>query len=262
MTTVSEIITDAFRQSNLISVNGTLTTNQRTEALRYLNRIVKSVYGNEAGEQLDPVPLGRDNISRPSGFPWYDNVPPAEWFVPKNSVLMLNIDEAVTVYLHPTPDDGTRLGAIDVAGNLATYNVVINGNGRNIEGASSVTLATNGLSTEWFYRQDTGNWYKLATLVASDTFPFPVEFDDLFVSMLALRLNPAYAAEMDQQSMLVLQRARSQFRARYRQTIQMPSELGLLRMPNTTADRYYWAQQGYSYGWYNPTAAFNAGLPY
>ena len=75
MTLVSEIISDAFRLSNITRVGGSPTSDQETEALRYLNRIVKSVFGNEAGENFLPFPIGDRGISRPSEYPGWTNTP-------------------------------------------------------------------------------------------------------------------------------------------------------------------------------------------
>lgn len=257
-TLVSQLIRDAYRQSNLIGINTAVTTAQSDEGLRYLQRIVKASYGNDASEALQQLPLGRDNISRPSGYPWYNNNPGGNWFVPKNTQLMCNLTESVQVYLHPYPDDGTRFGVNDISDTFASNNLIINGNGRTIEDTTSVTLSTNGTDSQWFFQQSTGNWYKLTDLITTDPFPFPAEFDDYFITLLAIRLNPSYGSALDPQSDAAYKKAKREFVARYHQTIQTRSELGLIRMPNSTADRYYWTHGGY-YG--NPTDLFNSGLP-
>lgn len=260
MTLVSEIISDAFRQSNITAVGASPTTAQQTEALRHLNRLVKSVSGAEAGEPLQNFPIGRTNISKPAGYPWYDNLPDGDWFAPKNIRAMLNLSEAVTIYLHPAPDDGSRFGVVDIAGNLATYNVTINGNGNNIETTSSITLNTNDTNTEWMYRADTGNWVKYSNLISSDTFPYPIEFDDFFITMLAIRLNPAYGASLDPQSDAVLSRTSRQLKARYKQVKPTRSEMGLLRLTRMAADRDAWSDFYDDYS--SPTEIFNRGRPW
>src|SRR3546814_19127941 len=85
MTLVSQIITDSFRKSNLIAIGTTPTAAQQTEALRYLNRMVKPVFGDEVGEPLTALPIGSLTIDRTSGYPWWDTVPDGDWFVPKNT---------------------------------------------------------------------------------------------------------------------------------------------------------------------------------
>jgi hypothetical protein len=259
MTLVSTIITDAYRQSNLIAVGTTETTAQQTEALRYLSRIVKGVFGAEAGENLEAFPIGSTNINRPSGYPWWNTVPDdTDWFVPENIRVMLNLSQSVTLYLHPEPDDGSRFAAIDVAGTLSTNPVTIYGNGRLIENAQSITLNTDNANSEWFYRSDMANWQKYAPIAIDDTFPFPEEFDDYFITMLALRINPSYGAMIDDQSNAMLRKVSRQLKARYRSKIPQRSELGLIRMPVVSADREFLTND---YTIYNPNTLFDKGWP-
>src|SRR3546814_10171580 len=82
--------------------------------------MVKSVFGDEVGEPLTALPIGSLNIDRPSGYPWWDTVPDGDWFVPKNTRAVFNLEAPLDLYLHPEPDDGSRLAVVDVAGNLAT----------------------------------------------------------------------------------------------------------------------------------------------
>jgi hypothetical protein len=259
MTLTSEIITDAYRQSNLLPIGTSPTVDQQNEALRYLNRIVKSVFGNEAGDPLQAFPVGRNNIDRPSGFPWYDTVPDNDWFVPKNTRAMLNLDAPISLYLHPMPDDGSRFAVIDVSENVSTNNCTVYGNGRLIEGANSITLSTDSVDKEWFYRADLGNWMLYSPLTDATIFPFPEEFDDYFITLLAMRLNPAYGVMIDAQSKMIFDRAGRQLRARYTQNIPTRVELGLIRMPKTTHQRYLWDN---FYGYYDPSAMFDKGWPY
>lgn len=259
MTLVSTIISDAFRQSNLLALGVSPTTAQSDEALRYLNRIVKGVFGKEAGENFTSMPVGRANISRPSGYPWYNDVPDSDWFVPENVRLVFNLENSLDIYLSPRPDDGARFAVIDPAGNLATYPVTVYGNGRLIEDVESIVLNTDGYSGEWFYRADLSTWKLYSPLLTSDTFPFPEEFDDFFITLLAVRLNPSYGASLDEQSDMMMKRAQNILRARYTQHEEVPVELGLLRMPKTAIDRDRW---GGVYDFYNPNDMFNKGYPW
>lgn len=259
MTIVQQIITDAYRQSNLLAIGESPSLGQQDEGLRYLNRIVKSVFGNEAGDPLEAFPIGRDNINRPAGYPWWNDVPDNDWFVPKNIRVMLNIENPVSLYLHPDPDDGTRFAAIDVSNTLSTNNVTVYGNGRLIESGFTTVLNTDGVDREWFYRADLGNWMRYSPLEVADEFPFPEEFDDFFITLLAIRINPAYGQAIDEQSKFIFERASKQLKARYTQTEQQRSELGLLRMPKVAADRDRW---GDAYRFYNPNNMFDKGWPY
>ncbi len=258
MTLVSQIITDAYRQSNLLAIGVSPTANQITEALRYLNRILASVLGNEVGEPLIDFPIGRSGIDRPAGYPWYNTTPSNNWFVPQNHRVMLNLQEGTTLYLHPRPDNGARFGVTDILGNLSTYPVVIDGNGRNIESSSTVTLSTNSLIREWIYRADMGSWVRVVTVIESDTFPFPQEFDDFFITLLAMRINPSYGVDLDSQSQYILSRGRSQLRARYHTDIPSRSDIGLVRLSRVASDRdsfIYWSDY-----WGDPNSFFNRGF--
>lgn len=259
MTLTSDILSDAYRQSNLIAIGVPLTTAQQTEALRYLNRIVKSVLGNEVGDPLTAFPIGRDNINRPSGYPWWDTVPSNDWFVPNNIRVMLNITAPISLYLHPDPNDGSRFAAIDTSGDLSTYPATVYGNGRTIENALSIVLNTNGYDAEWLYRGDLGNWQKCIPLNYGDTFPFPEEFDFFFIGQLAMHLNPTFGVQMDGQTQATFARAKTQLRARYTQNIPARSELALIRPTKMAADRDQW---GNTYWLYQPNAMFDKGWPW
>lgn len=259
MTTVSDIIKYAFRQSNLIAAGTEPTDTEKTEALYYLNTIVSSATGNEVGDPLVSFPIGRNGIQRPAGYPWWNTVPDNNWFVPKNTRIMLNLDSTVELWLHPDPNDGTRFGIIDVPGNLSTYPVIVHGNGRTIDGATSITLNTDGTDSEWMYRADTGNWTKYAPLLLTDDFPFPKDFDDYFITTLSMRLNPSFGVEVDPQSIETLKNGKSQIRARYAQVMPQRSELALIRPAKLAADRDLW---GSSYWLYQPNQMFDKGWPW
>jgi hypothetical protein len=259
MTTVATILTDAFRQSNLVAAGVEPTAAETAEALRYLNRIVKSVFGAEAGENLTAIPVGSDTISRPSGYPWYDTVPDQDWFVPTNVRLISNLDQTLSLYLHPAPDDGSRFAFIDSKGDISANPVTVYGNGHRIEDAPSIVIGTDRTDSEWFFRADLANWLKTAPLLSIDTFPFPEEFDDFFITMLAIRLNPSYGVMLDQQSDLILKRSTRQLKARYVQNKPIHSEIGLLRLTKMAVDRDRWNSY---YEIYDPNAMFVKGWPY
>ncbi len=260
MTTVYQIIVDAYRQSNLVGLGIAPTQPQEAEALRYLERIVAQAFGNEAGDSLTGFPIGRNNIERPAGYPSWGTVPDNQWFVPKNTRCNLNLETTgVELYLDPFATDGGRFAIVDSSNNLATYPVTIKGNGFFIEGAESITLNTNGIEREWFFRADLGEWKRCSPLQLFDEFPFPKEFDDYFIISLAFRLNPAYQRQLDPQSKIMWDKSRNALTSRYAQVTEMPSEWALLRMSKMTADRNYWTGSTTSY---NPNAMFNKGWPW
>ena len=256
MTTVAQIIQDAFRASNLVATGASPTSDEQTEALRLLNRLVKSTIGNEAGEDFTNLPLGSEDVSRPSDHIWYDGNPGNDWFVPKNVRIVANLNEALSLYLHPEPNDGTRFAIVDIQQNFSTNPVTVYGNGRRINGQESVVLDTDGENSEWFYRADLGDWLPYASLNVEATFPFPEEFDEYFILSLAMRVNPLYGTSIDPQLSAMLARSRSQLRARYEQKIFVPSELSLLRMAKTPSNQGVWQDH---YGPYDSSVVFEKG---
>lgn len=253
MTLVSEIITDAYRETDIISINATPTAAELAEGLRLLNRVRLSVIGNEAGENLEEYPIGRNNVDAPSGFPYDQDYLYQDWFLPVNKRAVMNLETPFTLRLHPKPNDGARFGIVDASLNFATNPVTIDGNGRLVDGATSVVLNTNGYSGTWFYSAATATWDLVdASVLLADVWPFPPEFDSLFVTMLALRINPRHSLQMDPQSLAEYRRVLGQFKARYRQTVWANSELGLRRLSYGSGNRMH-DQFG------NGTDEFNVG---
>lgn len=238
MTTIARsIIADALRESGILALGETVSAESEAEALTRLNVIIRSLLGNEAGEELLPVSFGTYNLSNSFGKAKDQSSIILSTYLPSNTRLYVNKNTVQTIFLDPNPADGSRVSIIDSAGNFATYNLIVDGNGRSIEGASTSTLATNGQTKEWFYRADTGNWVLISDLTEESVLPFPSEFDDLIVTMLAMRLNPRYGQTIPPESLEALRRSRGQFRSRYRQNHPISSELALLRL-NSDRNKY------------------------
>lgn len=237
MTTIRTIIGDSLREAGIIEVGDEPEAPIFEEALRRINTLYKSLFGNELGDPYTTYNYGTSGLT--NVFAQFEDQSSNidSTYVPQNTRLVLNNDSAVTLYLAPNPRDGARLAIIDNAGNLATYNVTLSGNGRLIESTASVVLSTNSLKREWFYRADLGSWTRVSDLLADDESPLPGEFDDFLVTLMALRLNPRHGATTSDEMIEVLKRIRTIFRARYRQVTEEDSELGLQRMPS---NRRYW----------------------
>lgn len=215
MTTTLEIITSAYRESNLIAIGTAPTAPQQAEALKRLNALVSSVYGYEVGDPLVDWPVGVAGVVDDVGE-WDSNA----WTYPAaNARLIANHDSATTVYLPPAPDDGARVAVIDPAGRLSSAPITLDGNGRTVEGSPSVTVSVDGTERTWLYRADKGNWTRLSELTGDvgEEFPFPSEFDDYFITKLAMRLNPRYGRSMSGESVAEMDRVLEKLRARYRQ---------------------------------------------
>lgn len=252
MTLISSLITDAFREGNIIPLAKAPSDNQVTEALRLYNQNILSIYGNDAGENLLDWPLGTYGIDDPN------YVDPRNPYVIQrpgiNRRLLATATSALTVFLTPTPQDGSRMGITDPFGRLAAFPVTLDANGRTIEGGPTVVLNTNGTNRKWFYRADKGAWVKLTALLATDENPFPEEFDAFFYIGLAMRLNPRYGREMDAQTATVFKAARNSFIARYLQAqpLQIDDSLSWPFMSTQGYDpqRSFSSNVAFNRGWY------------
>lgn len=232
MTTIRQLITDAMRESGILAVGVSPDAEEHTEALRHMHRLLRSLFGNELGERLKSANYGSSNMANPYGTAEDMSADIEASYIPSNCRLVLNNSEAATLYLHPQPQDGARLSVVDSKGNLATYNIILNGNGRQIEDATSVTLSTNFLNRDWFYRADLAKWVRVTDPDADDESPLPMEFDDYLTTLLAFRLNPRYGAETHVNLIETRRDFRSKFRARYRQIVEEMVEDGLLFLPS------------------------------
>lgn len=215
MTLVSDIISQSLRESNLIAVGADATPAEAAEALTRLSSIVLSVLGSEIGYVLEDWNVtNATTILRPSGF--VANT--ASFVIPAQARLIANLSVATALNLDPQPQDGQRVSVVDAANNFATRNFTLNGNGRLIDGATSAVLATNLSRKQWVYRADQANWISVEPLSADDQMPFPEEFDDYFIIMLAARMNPRYGKPLTQESALRLEQQRNQLFYRYNQS--------------------------------------------
>lgn len=244
MSDVAYIIEEAFREASLTSELQHATPTQTERALSRLQSIVSAAYGFEVGELLNDWRFATDE--------WRTE---ARQRPPVNSRILLDLSQGDTIYFPRYPTSGSRMQIIDVAGNLASNPIVINTNGRLIDTLTTTTLNTNGLNKIWLYDADMANWGTVTPITISDAMPFPADFDDYFITTLAMRLNPRYGVEMGQSSAVQMQKQLSKIRARYAQHQTVGSELGLL-VNSHDQGRYRW-------GWdENSTDAFNRGYPY
>ena len=126
MTTLAEIIRSAYREGDLIPIARDPTPAEQAEALPRLQSLLASVLGNEAGEKLETLPIGNNNISAPLGYPAWQ--PLISWWAPLNVRLVCNLTGATPINLNPMPEDGSRLAVQDMSGNFATYPLTLVGN--------------------------------------------------------------------------------------------------------------------------------------
>jgi hypothetical protein len=65
VTTLRDIVTDAFRECGITGVGLEPEADEFDEGLRRLQSIIKSVYGNELGEPLRSLNFGTYSLSNP-----------------------------------------------------------------------------------------------------------------------------------------------------------------------------------------------------
>ena len=254
VTLISTIIGDAYRESNMVALGITLTANQTAEALRLYNQMIAAIYGGEAGERLTDWPLGTfDRDPTAYDFEILETAETLHRPPPNQRLIALNL-APLTVEFPVAPQDGSRMGIIDPFGRLAAYPVTLDGNGRTIGGAATALLNTNGLSSEWIYRSDKGDWTKLNTLLATDDNPFPARFDIMFSIMLALRLNPRYGRTLDPQSQVMLKQNKREFVAQYLQSRPLQTDDSIswpfLSRQGYDTQRSFTSQRGFNRGNY------------
>jgi hypothetical protein len=99
MAFVTEIVKDAFREANLIPITQSPTLDEQTEALRLLNRFIRSTFGNETGDRLQSFPVGTNNVITTTSLPTYTFTGAS--YAPLNARLVVNTTAATTINLHP-----------------------------------------------------------------------------------------------------------------------------------------------------------------
>lgn len=177
---VSAIIKQAMRAAGVMDAGAEPTPVQAAAALDALNGLQRSFFGMEVGPRLDAVSLTA------TGTGVY------------GALYQVKLATAATLTLPDNPQDGWRVGVVDVAANFATYNLTINPNNRRIATAigtyatANQALSTNGQSKAWFFRSDVGAWIEEADWALTDTPYFPDAYHTALADILALVLFPQY----------------------------------------------------------------------
>lgn len=236
-TLVSEILAQSFREANFVAVGASPTVAELAEALPRLNTFIGSLFGNELGELFyDWYVPSLTNPPSPLRVPLVPggaSEPTVSWkYPPQNVRIVTKLTTVDTLYFPAFPSDGARMFYVNVG---ATATLTLSGNGRLIEGAATLTDTPSNLhSRSWFYRADLGNWIRLKTLISSDEVPLPVEFDDLLIKGMAIRMAPRYGVkDIDQVILVGYADMLSRLKKRYKQAVAMPYTSGDLSEPLT-----------------------------
>lgn len=234
MTIAADIVQSGFREGNLIPAGKQPTQAELDEALPLLNRFINGIFGYEMGENLRDwqVPPVQRTAPAPTTFPQAAlsrlgvdiGTESITWQLPpKNTRIIFGAPpNGAKVWFPSNPQDGSRMAVIQGSGAGDDYTdgsqLILDGNGRFIDGAATVTLvAPIAAGKAWIYRADVGQWLTCADVASGDEMPFPKDLDDFFICGLAMRLAPRYgkitAAETAKTAVDSLKR----LKARYRQ---------------------------------------------
>jgi hypothetical protein len=237
-TTAGEIIVQAFREGNFTPLGHTSTAEELTEAIPRLSSFVSSLFGVEIGEEYRdwPAPTAWPSAQeqRHPLTPLSSTTTTVPWqYPPQNSRILLTISSTKTLYFPAQPADGARMMLNDI-GSVA--NPTLHGNGRKIEGGLTLTGTPGALDGhEWFYRADLGNWILLERITASgDELPLPQEFDDLFVTGLAIRLATRFGAQLPPAVEAKYAEMLTRVQARYKESARPKSAAELRTLLRTT----------------------------
>ena len=228
MTAASALVTQVYREGNLVGLTAAITTEQATEGLNLLNDYLDSLLGFELGEfNFDwPVPPATTSPT-PARFPLFPlgrDLPSNVFrFPPSNVRILMSLTADTTIFLPQDPNDGARILLINLV-STSTFSLTIQGNGRLVKSAASITeLATALNGQTLLYRADLGGWQLITTLVAATESPLPKLYDRLLVLGTFIFLAPRYGKELPPTQNLSYRRLLKRLKAQYRQVVPEPS---------------------------------------
>lgn len=231
----SEIVKQAYREGNLVSLDATTgepvtTPGQDTEGLSLLNSFVSSLLGFELGEfAMDwPVPPSQTSPvpARFPIFPQGTELRSDQWpYPPANVQVITKLVEDTTIFLTQNPEDGARVQFSNI-GDAAAFNLTIDANGRLVKSALTVTDTPGNLDGQiLFYRADLSDWQLVSTLTGADESPFPTLYDDLLSVATFIRLAPRYGRSVSNETSATFNRLMKRLKTQYRQKMPMPSSV-------------------------------------
>lgn len=247
MATAREIIALAFREANYKNIKGVLSADELSEGLTLLTALQNSFFGMVLGTRLKPwpVPYPMRASSYVSNFPagsGGEQVLSDDQVTnpPENARVMVHTADPVTIYLPAMPADGSLFSYADVG---HRGDVTLNANGAffNLSGISETVdigaiYPERNLPRTWVFRADYASWLEVTTPELDEDLPFPADFDDYFITLMAIRLTPRYGNEPRQATLMRYQNMVAFIRGRWRQTeVSIGKDMGI-----PTAQAYDW----------------------
>lgn len=229
MTLNSTIIEAAYRESNFVGQASDLTAKEQNEGLALLQSLVDSFHGSVVGQKFKPWMIPTPNNTAPEsvrfpaapGHPAPINEKDIK-YPPIQSRVILRTSTAQTLYFQYAPPDGAIMQIVD-AGFTADVTLDANGAFMGESGTDRTETLTPQFPTgrvptkTYVYRGDIASWVPITTLVYTGENPYPSEFDDFWITSLAMRLSPRFGNEPRQVTVMRYQEMLVFIRGWYRQ---------------------------------------------
>jgi hypothetical protein len=251
--TLREIVQLGYRESGILQRGVQLDALQLDEGMFELTNIIDNLIENEVGGDFTDISFGTEGVTNVFGRERDREAFITSSYVRPNYRVIFNINSPKTVFLDPSPENGSLFQVIDAGGSFNTNNVTVKSNGRSIEGSTEVVLAADSTNRKWFYRGDLAEWKELTSLTESSVSPFPQKYDKFLALKLSMAINPRYLAQSQTGSVVFYNELRKKFRSEYTTKQEVPVDLGLYR---NTRHRYL------DYHLDNNSIRFNQGLVY
>jgi len=228
MALVSDVIRFAYREANFNTVSGVPTALEYAEGLSLLQPIVNSLPGMVTGIRMKPwfIPAPQKVSPIAADYPAMSSsalAPQNIFNPPSNRRLMMRNTEDVEVFFQYQPQPGAVMeyvdtgheGIVTLNGNASFFGLVGSNESVVIDPDSG---GGRNLPRRWHFRADFGGWQELTTLALTSTIPYPVEFDDYFITALAIRLSPRFGSEPRQVTILRFQTMEAYIRDQWLQS--------------------------------------------
>lgn len=228
MTLNSTLIQAAFRESNYIEQGATPTDGENTEALRLLQSLVDSLMGSTVGIKYRPwhIPSPFNTAPDNRRYPALTDSPNAKAvkdldYPPIQSRVILRNSAVQTLYFQAQPLDGSIMSIVDAG---FTANVTLDANGMFFGTTGNTRTEVieprsegRNPTREYVFREDTASWNQTSALTLGGEMPYPSQFDDYWITGLALRLSPSFGAKQMEVTMGRFKEMTTFIRGWYRQ---------------------------------------------
>lgn len=212
MTTCLSIVTSALRVCRVIGAGQTPPAGDAADAMSALQRRIRHLAGYGAA------------------YPYRQRVVSGSHTIHRDD---MGADCVVTATATLTLPENPRPGARVRVRALPGVTVTVARNGLLIAGAASDATVSAGAMAEWMFRDDLGSWNLISALSLSDEMPYPDEFDDAWIYILAAVIGPEYGSnhELSQTQIAHAQHGYTRLAAKYVPSLPAPIDPYLMGGP-------------------------------